>query len=47
MKNEVRQLELNWNTEIILWAFEQVHGAWPVFSHCSCKTDNISNNTMS
>jgi len=21
MKNEVRQLELNWNTEIILWAF--------------------------
>jgi len=27
MKNEVRQLELNWNTEIILWAFEQVHGA--------------------
>jgi len=27
MKNEVRQLELNWNNEIILWAFEQVHGA--------------------
>jgi len=47
MKNEARQFELNWNTEIIQWTFEQVHGACLVFSHCSCKTDNISNNTMS